>query len=659
MKKHIPLIGFIAVASLAFFVRFHDLGRAAVRSDEINFLNLAQRGHSVADLWKNPPWMNQIPLADSIAVMWHWIRSGAPNERTVREPFALIGWLTVLGSSWWLMKRGGASAGLLVGLWMGLLPFHVYQSREAYYYVVVMAFSAGLVLHSTDSIERLWRGQALTWKSHALWTVWAVLTCLTHMSTWVVAGMLWLLIALAGAKKLSGAARRNHGIGMAVSAVTVAAFTIRWIFRALQEMQKVSQADGHLGASFGWVGPRVLPFFTAGANALGVSLSVCVVLLGVVLLARSWRSKAARQGSVYTPLAILLFLGFLTAYAYIGLVGGGAAKISYFTALLPAFLVWASLTLDQSCSLLPPKSGTAARGLLALVIAGLLWTPTLMVIRLDGKPVPYKILREWLDAHLDSGSVAIVDRWYEPWNEMAMYAPSNVVVTFTVPDEPFENYQQMQWRQVTQRAIEEGKAQAFIRLTRNHEARAGLWTWPESFFTRRAVVVNEAGLWSREHGYAANEDFYAANTNRLVAEIFYDLREDQLDRIRRQGRATAVFFGPGLPYEKSGPMGIFRFQTPQFMDWRVLEQRGQLEVYNLTDTAKEVTLRIAALSPRGPKLVSAGEGRKYQFSGNQIQRWGLGPLVLQPGLNVVTLHDPLWDRAMNPLLIAQVDVAAE
>jgi hypothetical protein len=66
----------------------------------------------------------------------------------------------------------------------------------------------------------------------------------------------------------------------------------------------------------------------------------------------------------------------------------------------------------------------------------------------------FKKIREWLDDNLDPGSVAVVDRWLEPWNEMARYAPSKVFVTFTVPDEPYETYRQLRWRDVTEEFIE-------------------------------------------------------------------------------------------------------------------------------------------------------------------------------------------------------------
>lgn len=644
----------VAVATLALIVRFPDLGLSAVRSDEINFLNQAAGRQSLVDLWKNPPWMNQIPLADSIAIVWHWLRPGPPDEQTVREPFALLGVITVMGVSAWLMRRRGWYAGLLAGLWLALLPFHVYQSREAYYYIVVMAFAAGLTLQTAGMIVRLRSGALLSVSTLMIWVVWAMLTCLTHMSTWVVSGMMWILLLFTGLKSLKGSSRKSFATRLLLSAIVIGLFMSRWILRALAEMQKVSQADGHIGTSFSWVAPRVLPFFTAGANVYGYAISIALLIAAAYLAVSRLRQRHTSD-LLYGALSSVVFAGLIAAYAYIGLVGGGVAKVSYFTSLLPAFVVWSSCTFDIIFNKLPARLVAIARLVLLAVIAGILWPPAQAITRLDGKPVPYKVLRTWLDEHLGPGSVVTVDRWFEPWNEMARYAPSNVVVMFTVPDEPYENYVQLRWRDVTREAIESGKINAFIRLTRNHEERAGLWTWPETYFNRRAAVTNEIGLWLREHGYATSDDFYAANTNRLVVEIFYDLREDAIARKRAAGERFGVFFNPTIPYEKSGPMGIFRLQTRQFMDWRALGERGEVEVYNLTDAPVDATLQISAVAPLGAKVVSSN-GKRFQFPAGQMQQWNLGPLTLTPGRNVITLEDPRWGPRQSPLLISSVVV---
>ena len=651
-----PWLLLAAVLIAAAAIRFVELGRAAVRADEINFLEYAARGQSLIALWRDPPWLNQIPLADSIAIVWHWFRPGLPTEQTVREPFALLGSLTVAGVAIWLARRRGLAAGVLAGVWMGLLPFHVYQSREAYYYVVVMAAAAGMTLYTADLLARLRDGEPLLPKAYAAWTAWTVLTCMTHMSTWVVAAMCWLLLFGVGFSSLAAPARRRHTIGMVVSAVVVAAFMDRWVWRAVAELKRVSDGTGHIGGDFGWVAPWVIPTFAVGANVIGAVVCVLLAAAGMHVFAVLHRQTLPRRDFLYDSLSLLTYAGFAVLYAYVGAVGGGVAKITYFSVLLPVFLAWSVYTLDIVAASLPDRLPTVAKLVIPCAAVTVLALPAWMVTRLDGKPTPYKQIRSWLDSHLDPGSVVLVDRWLEPWNEMARYAPTKVSVTFTVPDEPYETYKQVRWRDVTEQFIEQGGAQAFIRLTRNHEGRDGLWAWPETYFARRAVITNDSAVWLRRNGYDAIEPFSSSSAHQLKTEIFYDLRSDVVARKRAAGERFVVFYDETLRYEKSGPMGIFRVQTQQFMDWRVLAQAGTFDVFNLTDKEQRAFVKLRGVAPGGAKLVIGPGQERKEFSGGQLQDWVFGPVVLQPGSITLSLKDPRWAESQNPLFIAGIEI---
>jgi hypothetical protein len=641
------------------WLRFTDLGRSAARTDEINFLMQAARGQSLLDLWTNPPWLNQIPFADSIAIAWSRLRPGGPDERSLREPFALLGCLTVAGSVVWLVRRRGLSAGILLGLWLGLLPFHVDQSREAYYYVLAMACAAGLTLHTVDMLARLRDGQSLSIATYAAWTGWAALTCLSHMGTWAVTAMCWLMLLWAGVWGIPAPRRTRHLTAMSWVAVLTGIFMFRWVWRAFAELQRVSQADGHIGGAFAWVAPRVLPFFTAGANVFGILASLLLLGAGVRLFVLRMRRPRDERDCVYEALTMVTAAGFIAAYAYVAAVGGGVAKVTYFSAVLPVFLVWAAYTLDLVAAGLPGRGPAVMRLSLPCLIAGVLALPAWMTTRLEGRPVPYKRIRDWLDANLDPGSVVLIDRWFEPWNEMAVYAPKNVTVTFSVPDEPYETYRQLRWRDVTEDMIEQGRAQGFIRLVRKYESQDGLWTWPETYFAHREVITNDVFIWLRDRGYVTDDSAYTSNPGRLVIEIFYDLREDIVARRRAAGDRFAVFFDKTMRFEKTGPMGIFRVQTQQFMDWRVLEKSGIVDVYNLTDTARRARIRVRGVSPAGVKAVVGAGIHRFEFGGGQLQEWVLGPVNLETGLNAVSFTDPGWERNSRPLFIQSVDVLPE
>lgn len=647
----------LVVLLAAAAIRFLDLGRAAVRADEINFLEQAARGQTVVGLWSKPPWINQIPFADSIALIWQGLHSTPPDERTVREPFAAIGTMTVVGVAVWLARRRSTYAALLAALWLGVLPFHVYHSREAYYYVVVMGTAAGMTLQTASMLSRLRAAESLDAKAYVAWTAWAVLSCLSHMSTWAVTLACWLILVTGVITCIPPPRRRWQIVGLMASAGVISVFMERWVQRAMSAVQEAKESTGNFfGSAFSWVAPRVIPFFTAGANVYGIVATLVLLGLGAHVLRRSLRKPPEERDSLYESLTVIVGVCVAVVYAYVGLVGGGVAKLTYFSVLLPVFLAWAACTLDAAVAEAPAAVCRILRVALPCLVAMVLAKPAWMITQLDGKPTPYKKIREWLDDNLDPGSVVVVDRWFEPWNEMARYAPSRVFVTFTVPDEPYETYRQLRWRDVTREAFEQGRAQGFIRLTRNQEERDGPWTWPETHFARHGKVVNDVGVWLRDSGFAPAEEFYTPNQIRVVTEFFYDRREDVVARKREAGQPFAVFFDQSMRYLKTGPLGILPIQTEQFMDWRLLEQSGTLEVHNLSDSPKSARLRITAVCPRGTKQVVGPDDGRFEFPQGQLAEWMLGPFELKPGRNSIAIKDPRWPAETNPLLVADVQV---
>jgi hypothetical protein len=613
------------VLAVAGAVRFADLSRAAVRSDEIAFLTRAMQDLPLVELWKNPPWLNQIPFSESVTVGWaRW--TGQPvDEAVIRQPFALMGWLTVGFCAVWMMRRRGLGAGVLLGAWLALSPYHVYHSREAYYYVQVMLFSAGMALRGADFIVALRGGRPLKAREYAEWAAWALLACLTHMSAWMVAGVTGLMLALAGWTGLKAADRKRHALAMGAVVLALGIGLSRWIFRAFLEMQRVKgTSTGHIGGSFGLVGPKVLPVFAGGANAVGVGILLAVLAAAAVVLWRS-RGRPGREDPLYGAVAALALWWVLGSFAYIFFAGGGeTAKLAYFAANLPIFLTWAALTLDKGFA----RAGGRRRLVLdlaaALVLAGILVFPTVHVMRLEGKPTAYRQIRAWLDANLAKGDIVIVDRWLEPWNEMGLYAPSNVTVSFTVPDDPYENYMRFNWRKATKEQFERNGAQAFMRIARNQEKRLGLWTWPETWFRHRAVVTNAAGLWLRDTGFAPMEEYYS-ETNRILTEIFYDTHEDIAARAKAAGQDAVWFFAEGWTLFKP-------WQQGDFTDYRVLQGEAVLTVHNLHAGPIRVRGEVVAAATGGNQRVRIGDLAPLAFSAGQLASQ-MFEIDLPPGIS--------------------------
>lgn len=626
MKSWAKWFGAIAgILLLSGVFRFANLSQTAVRSDEISFLLQTQRNQSLIELWKNPPWLNQIPFADSVPVVWARITRQDVDEGVIRQPFALMGCLMVLFCSVWVMRHRGVGAGVLLGTWMALLPYHVYHSREAYYYIMAMLFASGMTLRGTDFILCLQAGKSLKLKQYGEWTAWTLLACLSHMAVWSVAAVGWLCLVWAGWRGLPEKMRRRHVAAMGGVTLLLGAGMCRWIWRAIDLTLQVSEGGISLiGESFAWVGWRVLPIFLGGANAVGIAL-FGLVLLSLLFSLHAKRNQLSKADLIYRWISMLMVFSLISTYGYIYIAGGDKAKLTYFSPNLSLVMVWAVFTLDKALEWFGPRKGLVELGG-AIAIATMLILPSWQVTKLGGKPTDYHAIRSWLDTHLSQGDVVLIDRWLEPWNEMALYSPSNVTVNFTVPDEPYENYLQYQWRKATQEAIQDNQAQAFIRLSRNHEARMGLWTWPEKWFRHRAVVANAAGLWLRDTGFAPMEEFYTAQ-NRLETEIFYDTHEDIADRARAAGRDVVWFFGAGWKLFKP-------WQQGDFSDYRVLTGEASMTVHNLRGEPIRVRGEVVAAATGGRQRVQIGTLPPMTFPPDQLSRQTF-ELDLPPGVQTM------------------------
>ncbi len=608
--------GWLAVAVLAVaascWLRGTHLERSATRSDEINQLRYAERGPAVAiELWQNPPWLNQIPFVDGIPALWCGWLGREVDIRTVREPFAVAGMAMLLLCTAWAWRRRGAAAGALCAVWLGLLPFAVYQSREAYYYAPAMLFAAWMALRTVDLAGELVAGHAAGWWRYAEWYLAAQGTCLCHMSGWAVTAAAGAWIAVAGWRGLSGKARTRHLVFTSAVALGLLAGTLRWVLRALQEVHNANTGVGHhTGNPAGWVLSRAVAVVTGG-GWFGVAALVAVVAAAIWI---GWRHRSERdaQDLGLVRLGWGAWGALAVSATSIAIIGNGVAKWTYFAVATPIWIVWCSAVLAAAWERLGGRNRAIGLAATAAVLAGVLAWPAWEVTRVEGKPTPYHALRAWLDGNLAEGDVAIVDRWLEPWNEMALYAPEKVNVGFTVPDEPYEQYVANDWRGVTKRFFEQNGAQAFIRLSRNHADRMGVWTWPEKWFAHRSVVTNAAGLKLAKTGFAPMEEFYL-NPSRVEVEIFWDTHEEAAAKQFARGAPAAVFFGGGWRLFKPWQQGDFR-------DYRILgDGKGVVEVWRPAGAEKKkCRVMVTGTAVGGEATLRAGRGGLMRFRPGEI-----------------------------------------
>ena len=311
------------------------------------------------------------------------------------------------------------------------------------------------------------------------------------------------------------------------------------------------------------------------------------------------------------------------------------------------------------------KKRSAAAGML-LAGAGILFYsyPSYQCTQLTGKAVPYREIVRWADANLPEGAPVLVDRWFEPWNEMRAHPGTNAIFTFTVPSEPLENYLSFHWRDTATNFLTKFPDAAYLEIAKTFFDAPGVgpWTWPAEYFGHHHIITNQAGMILRKWGVASRGDFYAANTNRLVVDFYYNTREDMIEKFRKSGQPLHWLFSGGWGYANSGPHGACTLpMNMPFHQWRVLNESAKLELFNLAPQPQQGTLSLFAVvipvgTDRAAKSVGCSLGTASQtFPAGQMIEWKL-PVTLQPGSTSVTFRDPLWNSSPRPLYVDRIEL---
>lgn len=659
----------LAVFFAAALLRMAWLGEAAFRADTLHFFQWAQQGLSFSQVFSQ--WMRimgetaQFPLPAAIAVgLADWLPLPASGF-SIRLADALLGGVAVLFGAMAARELGGRGLFWLAAALWTFNPYHLQMSREAYFYATLVTGSAMLTWCVLHAAGRMDRPEPLARSLHVTFGLGLLLAAYSHFTGWIIASLAGLAMLVIGWRRRRAGAPVGEWNLLAVIAV-VLAFPLLFFPWAVPYFIKDIGNPAAKAESIRVMGEVTEPltsilgrYFTtmAWGNPWYGLVFLALGLAGVIMLA--WRSEHRRT----VRIALVLFAASLLSYILIMKARGIYVAVRHISFLFPLFMTLVAAGLWLPCWLGGPsgEGGSRWRGAWRLVpgVAAvvLLLYPAWHVLHLTGYPTPYREIKEWFDRSLPSGTPVLVDRWFEPWNELTVYPTTNVIFTFTAPNEPLDVFLSSNWREQARQFLVNNPDAAYFEVAKSYWEKPGVgpWDWPRTFFARHTSISNASGLVLRDLGVAYREDFYTPNTNRVVVEIFYNTREDILEKMRQSGRAVHMLFGEGFTFEKSGPMGIFRVQTQSFADWRLMQRQGTLEVVNVSDQPVTVGLRVLAVAPGQGKTVAAGSQRQ-QFPPNQMQSWDIGPMEIQPGITPVQLVDPYWDRTMSPLLVSRVEI---
>ncbi len=656
-------------------LRFWQLGDAPFPADEMEFFKLAKRNASITELWRNPPWLNQIPLNETFTLLL--VKMGMPaTPFGTRLPFAIMGLLALFFMWRFAIRYFGTRAATCVLILAIFNPYQLYYARTAYHYAGATCWSAAMILSLWGVKERLDEKRCPSIWQMFLWLGCAILACHMHMSVWIVAGLqggLMLgfgLIALRQTKP-----ERNRFVLLTlISGIALALLMSRWIYRAIR---MVLDAVEQIGSPVLPELTRLFPAYFAGENRLAILLLLVVAAIAVVAFVLAIRQKTAFAG-----LGWFVVVHIAALMLYVGFAGGGVAKITYFSAIWPLFIGFLGIGLWQGVEALSKGRQWLQYGALSLILgayAGLTLPAVWAIVRLEGKPLATHKINAWMLENLPAGTPVFVDHWLHPWNQLAIHNQSNINYTFTVPDEPLVNYRGMNWRATVPTFFDKYPAAALLEVARDRYIETvGPWSFPAQHFSRMVSITNVPAMTLRKYKVFPKLDYAAANTNQVVTRIFYNTPADLVDAARKDARPTLRIYGegwrylkpwqpmPGWPeplmqalwvqagmYADGGKMlasldGMQKMPQQQAMqylnqgrwaDYRIPGARSTLRLFNLTDVDLEATLTVTGIALSGNVRCMIGSD-VFAFPQTLMVERNV-PLTLKPGENEVVVSLPM------------------
>ncbi|MEM6797521.1 MAG: hypothetical protein AAF725_26370, partial [Acidobacteriota bacterium] len=338
----------------------------------------------------------------------------------------------------------------------------------------------------------------------------------------------------------------------------------------------------------------------------------------------------------------------------------GFFAVRYYVPLWPLWIVLSGVGVLLLAEALHRRAGGVRRPWLLAALAALpllsAVTPVRALLALRGNPVELSRLAARLDAEFPAQTPCLVNGMNVVAFEMRPHPPSRVVTTFTVPDIGLAEWRKRDWRSSAETFLRRFPLAPLVQQGRNfyEHPEVGPWDFPESYFARSFELRNEPAIELRRLLLGGSLDFYssAIENSRAVVRVSYNRPDDLLARAREEGREALVFFGDDWGY----------FKTPDFADWRVLEESSSLIVHNLTETptrievvvhaqaatgAKEIRLRVQGQDATDePFLFPAESGFEWRFQ-----------VKAKPGATTLELRDELYAVGRAPLLVSHLEAA--
>jgi len=421
---------------------------------------------------------------------------------------------------------------------------------------------------------------------------------------------------------------------------------------------------------------RLFPAYFAGENIPAVLLLLLLAGLSFYSFARAFKNRTVFNGFAWIALLHVIML-----MLYVGIAGGGLAKITYFSAIWPLFIWFLGIGLWEGAGAIAAGRKWLHYSVLALVLgayAVLTLPADRAIVTLDGKPLPTHKINAWMLENLPLGTPVLVDHWLHPWNQLAVHNQANINYAFTVPDEPLENYRAMNWRATAVQFFEKYPQAALLEVGRDRYIdQVGPWSFPAQHFARIASITNVPAMTLRRLKVFPAMGYDESNTNQVVTRIFYNTTDDLIAAAKRDRNAVLMLFGEGWRYlkpwqpmqgwpeplmqalwiqagmyaeggktvasldelQKMPPLQANRYLNQgRWADYRIPGSRSPLRLFNLTDADLEVTLTVTGIALSGNVRCMIGDQAVVFPQTLLVER--KVPLTLKPGENEVAVSLP-------------------
>ena len=557
-----------ALLLTALLLRLLHLGRAELWQDETGFVRMALTHYTPIDIFR-ASWdfiltIGQLPLAFMIfnavyhILGWFGLEVSVSTPFWARLPAVLWGVATVWGVFLLTRRVLGESAAWSAAVMVTFFFFPVYYAREAYVYAQIMCLTpfALLLLH-----------RVIFTGARDVWTCIGLVACLlgllyAHMGAllivlamgaFVFCWWVWLML-----RRANAARRRTLLIGgvlCGVGLVLASPHLLRFLL-----LNEAHQAGAPYslwiilndGVNKLFLGERLW----AATLAWGLFIAGCVGLA----VPGPRRDERIMLGSV--TLIGLLFIAVATQRSQY-------LSARYFAPVVPlVYIVFAAglWWLAERVARMVRRPPIAPRLLILLVaiplgVHLLVYIPALMSLRY--KSVPFGLIADWINEHLEEGTPYVMESAYEiRWVGDAFPTPGRLPVSPYVHMGGPEELARLHTAQ--QDFMLRFPEAAFIQSAHhNWDTPEGVWTWPHEYFHRRHRIQATDPL-----RQLISQGIYPGLPYELIddlsyrIDIYYSLWEDRVAAVR-DTRAPVLFSFPGwsISGHRQSPLQVLYFRV--------------------------------------------------------------------------------------------------